>query len=178
VPLGSNLLYTVSILNNGPFDAPNTRFTNTLPASVTLLSASITPPGVLATNQNPISGSLGTFPVGGAATLLLTVRPQSLGAITNTIFVTSDNPDPVPGNNTASLTNSVVPLALLSIRLSTNQVAISWPAALTNYTLEYLSAIYSNASWSAVTTAPSILGGLSTVTETNLGASRFYRLKK
>jgi hypothetical protein len=71
-----------------------------------------------------------------------------------------------------------VPLALLSIRLSTNQVAISWPAALTNYTLEYLSAIYSNASWSAVTTAPSILGGLSTVTETNLGASRFYRLKK
>jgi uncharacterized repeat protein (TIGR01451 family) len=176
---GGSLLYTISILNNGPFDAPNTRFTNTLPSSVTLLSASINVPGaILATNSNPITGNLGIFPIGAAATLLITVKPQSPGTITNTIFVTSDNPDPVPGNNTASITNSVQPLALLSIRLATNQVAISWPAALTNYVLEYVSSINSNASWSAITTPPAISGGVSTITETNLGAAKFYRLKK
>jgi hypothetical protein len=130
------------------------------------------------TNKNPITGSLGTFPTGGAATLLVLVKPQALGAITNTIFVTSDNPDPVPGNNTASLTNLVVPLALLSIHVSTNQVAVSWPSALTNYALEFVPVINSNASWSPVTTPPAISGDVSTVTETNVGTARYYRLKK
>jgi uncharacterized repeat protein (TIGR01451 family) len=176
--VGRDLLYAITIVNNGPFDAPNTKLTNTLPASVKLLSASITNSGVLVTNNNPITGTLGTFTVGSAATLVLKVTPQLAGVIVDTISVSSDNPDPVPTNNAAGLTSIVEPVALLSIRLSTNQVQVSWPAALTNYVLEFQTAFNTNSFWSVITTPPTVSAGLSSITETNLGGGKFYRLRK
>jgi uncharacterized repeat protein (TIGR01451 family) len=56
--IGSNLTYTITVANNGPFNAPNVRITNTLPASVTLKSA-VTTQGTLSTNSNPITGTIG-----------------------------------------------------------------------------------------------------------------------
>ena len=54
--IGSNLVYTLTITNSGPFAAPNVVLTNTLPSSVSLKSAT-TSQGTLATNSNPILGN-------------------------------------------------------------------------------------------------------------------------
>src|SRR5439155_11150573 len=78
--IGSNLTYAITVANNGPFNAPNLRMTNTLPASVTLKSAATTQ-GTLSTNSNPITGALGNITNGTSVIVTLTVVPNPLGTI-------------------------------------------------------------------------------------------------
>jgi uncharacterized repeat protein (TIGR01451 family) len=176
--LGSNLTYTISLVNAGPYSAPNAVFTNVLPATARLVAASISPPWVLATNGNLLTGTITNFGLGNAFVLTITVVPQVIGNMTDTISITSDNPDPVPGDNTASFTTTVEPLALLSIRLLADQVTVSWQVALSNYVLQFQDAFAANPQWLNVSNQPTILGGYESITETNIGSSRFYRLKR
>src|SRR5262249_8863897 len=97
--IGSNLTYTITVANSGPFNAPNVRMTNTLPASVTLKSAATTQ-GILSTNNNPITGALGNITNGTPVIVTLTVIPNTVGTINNTVSIASDNPDLALGNNT------------------------------------------------------------------------------
>ena len=175
--IGGNLTYTISVANNGPFNAPNVRLTNTLPASVTLKSAATTQ-GTLSTNNNPITGALGIITNGTPIIITLTVVPQSLGPIVDTVNVASDNPDPSPTNNSFTVTTTVLPLPFLTIqRTNNNRLNISWPVALTNFGLQAKDALNAN-SWANVATAPIISGDQSVVTETNNSGTKFYRLKK
>jgi uncharacterized repeat protein (TIGR01451 family) len=176
--VGGNLVFTISIFNNGPSPAPNATFTNILPPTVTLNSVTITGPWVLTTNGNILSGSAGSLGVGTSTALIITVTPQATGIITNTISVASGNPDPTPGDNTATVTTTVEPAALLSIRLLPDYVRITWPSALSNYLLEFQDGLTAAPNWSPATSTPSVSGDLEYVTETNNGASRFYRLHK
>jgi hypothetical protein len=175
--IGSNLTYTITIANSGPFNAPNVRMTNTLPASVTLKSAATTQ-GVLSTNNNPITGALGNITNGIPVTITLTVVPQSLGPIIDTVSVASDNPDPASTNNTFSVTTTVLPLPILTIQRTNNdRLNISWPVALTNFGLQSKAALTA-VTWSDISTTPAISGAQKVVTETNNGGMKFYRLKK
>lgn len=176
----SNLVYTITVANNtGPFLALNVNLTNTLPASVTLKSATTTQ-GTLNTNANPITAALGTIPVGNSAIITLTVVPQVTGTITDTASAGSDNPDPNPANNTASNVTTVWPLPFLGIQtLTSNQVKVFWPAPLSNFMLLYKSNLVSlTATWSTDLTTRVISGANISVTETNTGAQKFFRLKQ
>ena len=175
--IGSNLTYTITIANSGPFNAPNVRMTNTLPASVTLKSAATTQ-GILSTNSNPMTGAFGSLDNGLSVIVTVTVVPNSLGSITNTVSVASDYPDPASGNNTFNAITTVLPLPFLTIqRTNNNRLNILWPLALTNFGLQAKDVLGTNA-WSNVITAPVISGTQNVVTETNSGATRFYRLKE
>jgi hypothetical protein len=176
--LGSNLTYTITVTTGGPFVAGNVRLTNTLPPAVNLKSA-ITTRGTLSTNSNPITGALGNITNGTAVVVTLTVVPITPGTIVNTATVTSDNLDPVLANNTFSVTNTVSPLPLLSIRRAApGRVSISWPVALTNFGLQFKTVLSPGTSWSDVTTVPVISGDQKVVTETTAGGGKFYRLKE
>ena len=180
VTLGSNLVYTITIANYGPNTAPNVMATNALPDSVTLKAAAITQ-GTLATNGNFIFASLGALNNGAAVTLTLTVTPNALGYITNTMSVGSDTLDPVPSNNTAFTNALVQSPALLSIQALTNppnQIRILWPADLTNYSLQAKNSMQTNVFWSNVTATATTLGNQRTLTEGNTNPMRFYRLKR
>lgn len=175
--IGSNLTYTITVANGGPFNAPNVQLANTLPASVTLKSAATTQ-GILSTNSNPITGALGIITNGTPVIVTLTVVPHALGPITDTVSVASDNPDPASTNNTFNAITTVLPLPILSIqRTNNNRLNISWQVALTNFGLQAKDTLSTNA-WSNVITAPVISGNQNIVTETNSDGSRFYRLKK
>jgi uncharacterized repeat protein (TIGR01451 family) len=176
VTLGSNLVYTITIDCRGPFDAPNATFTNLLPSSVALVSASISPPWVLATNNNLVTGSSTNFRNGLTSLLLVTVRPLTTGDITSSVSVSSDYQDPNPADNTASIVTTVTPQVLLSVDTFEYGVKISWPLALTNYTLETRDALTADSSWSVVSNAPIISGQLQFVLQTNTSSARFYRL--
>jgi hypothetical protein len=109
----------------------------------------------------------------------LTVTPQASGAITDTVTVANDNPDPASANNTFNATTTVLPLPLLNIQRTNNdRLNISWPVALTNFTLQAKEVLLATNAWSNVITAPIISGNQNIVTETNNGGSKFYRLKK
>ncbi len=126
VTAGSNLVYTIVVVNYGPYDAPNGRLTNTLPAS-TILKSATTTQGSLATGSNPIIGSLDTVRIGVPVTVTLTVVPRAVGSITNTASVGSDYIDPAPANNTSNAVTTVLAPSL-AIQNLTNQVKVTWPA--------------------------------------------------
>jgi uncharacterized repeat protein (TIGR01451 family) len=175
--IGSNLTYTITIVNYGPNDAPNVRLTNWLPDSVTLRSATINQ-GTLNTNANPITGNLGTMVWGAAATFTVSVVPHSLGSITNIMNIVSDNPDPAPDNNTSTITTLIQSPPLLSIILLSNKVNLFWAADLTNYTLQARNSLLTNVYWSNVLTTPLISSNQISVTESLTNTTRVYRLKR
>jgi hypothetical protein len=176
--LGSNLTYTITVTTGGPFVAGNVRLTNMLPSAVILKSA-VTTRGTLSTNSNPITGALGNITNGTAIVVTLTVVPNTAGTIVDTATVTSDNPDPALANNMSSVTNTISPLPLLSIRRAApGRLNISWPVALTNFGLQFKTILNTGTSWSNVLTTPVISGDQRIVTETNAGSGKFYRLKQ
>ncbi|HWH72085.1 MAG TPA: IPT/TIG domain-containing protein, partial [Candidatus Sulfotelmatobacter sp.] len=176
--VGSNLVYTITLLNNSAYDSPGVSFTNTLSPLVQLKSATTTR-GTLATNGNVLTCDLGWVTNHTTVTVTLRVAPQAAGTLTNTATLAGYYPDPNSANNTATTLTRVDPLALLSIyRPSAARVRVSWPAALTNYVLEYKKILATNVYWSNVTTAPIVSGDQQFVTETNSEAAKFYRLRK
>jgi uncharacterized repeat protein (TIGR01451 family) len=178
VMIGSNFVYSVGIVNKGPFPAPNISLTDMLPSSVELVSASITGAWNLATNGDFLVATTGTLGVGASATLALTVIPLAPGNITNTVFVTGGNPDPSPANNVASVVTTVEPLALVSVNLTGNKVKISWPVALSNYVLQSRLNLATGFTWTAVAATPVIAGDIKSVTESNNSPTKYYRLKQ
>ena len=177
IVVGNQLLYTINIMNNGPFAAPGVTLTDTLPVTVNLIAATTTQ-GDLNTNANPVTGNLGQLGVGGNLTVTLTVSPQSTGAITNFATIAGQYPDPAPANNSTNNATFVQPVPILGVRtVPPNQVRLWWPSALTNYALEFKSVI-TTAVWSPVPTLPVTVGSESQVTETNDQSPRYYRLHR
>jgi hypothetical protein len=173
----SNLVYTIILTNGGPVSALNVRFTNTLPTSAVLKSASITQ-GTLVTNTIPITGSIGTMNNQSVVVVTLTVAPTVPGLITNAASIGSDSIDPNPANNSASAVTTVWPLPLLSITnlMSNDLVRISWPAPLSNFTLQFRADLSTNVFWSNDTAPKVVIGTNVTVLKTNVGTPQFFRL--
>lgn len=178
VVVGSNVVYTIIIVNPGPFPAPGVTLTSTL-TGPGLLAAATTSQGTLNTNSSPITGAIGQLGVGHQAIVTLTVTAQSPGMITNIATVASQHPDPLPGNNSFTNTTYVQPLPVLNVRrVGTNQIRISWPAALTNYGLEFKPRLEPTPPWSSLTNPPNIVGSEYQLTETNSEPMRYYRLRR
>jgi uncharacterized repeat protein (TIGR01451 family) len=106
---GTNLSYTLTVTNLGPASASSVTLTDTLPASVTFVSAS---PGCVNLGGNVVC-NLGTVPNGSATNFTVVVTPIAGGLITNSLAVASATPNPNSGNNTASIVTTVnVPPAI------------------------------------------------------------------
>ena len=178
VTVGSNVTSTVTVKNLGPDAAPTVMLTNTLPAGSALISATTTQ-GTLATNANIITASLGTLASNGTANVTLVFAPSAVGGIGVTAAAGSINADPNTANNTVTLPGFVEPLPLLSIELAApNQVNIFWSGLLSNWVLQAKTDLVTNVSWFNVATPPNLVNGTNSVTETNSGTSRFYRLQR
>jgi hypothetical protein len=178
--IGSNLVYTIIVANaGGPDAALNVMLTNKLPASVTLKSASSSQ-GALDTNSNPVIviGSLGTIAKNGTATVTLTVIPQSAGWITNIATIGSDSIDPTLNDHTNIVSTLVWPLPILSINLTNTQIKVSWPAALSNFDLLFKTNLFPATSWTTDQTARVLTATDISVTETNTGTEKFFRLRQ
>ncbi|MFI5617234.1 DUF6923 family protein [Streptomyces sp. NPDC051567] len=102
---GGEITYSIEITNNGPQDSTGWTLTDTIPAGVTGAATS-TPgcgigAGVLTCTGGPLAN--------GASTTLTVTGNAAPGATTveNTARVTGKEPDPVPGNNTSTITTTV-----------------------------------------------------------------------
>jgi uncharacterized repeat protein (TIGR01451 family) len=115
--VGGTLNYTVNIGNNGPVTASAITVSNVLPVFVAIRSATSTR-GAIAFAGNVVIASIPTLGVGESATLSIATIPTGPGALLATSTVTSQYPDPVSGNNIASVTTLVRPSADLVLSLS------------------------------------------------------------
>jgi large repetitive protein len=178
VTVGSNIVYTIKVVNNGPLAAPNVRLTNTLPNSAAIKSVTLPANWLGSTNTNPIEVGAVSMAANSSATLLVTVAPQQPGPFASLVGVGSDYTDSKSTNDVASVTTTVSPLALLGIQTLGSQIRLSWSLALTNYLLESNPDLATGTPWSAVTTPPVVLGAVQYVTVTNQSPASFYRLHK
>ena len=102
--VGDTITYVVTLSNGGPDPATDVQAIDALAAGLSFVSA--TPSQG---TYNPVTGiwSLGTVNVGSQPTLIIQAQIVSPGQSTNTATIThSDQFDPNPGNNSASVTQT------------------------------------------------------------------------
>lgn len=120
--VGSTLVYTLTVVNNGPDDANSVVVTDTLPLSMTYVSDD----SGCANNSGVVTCALGTVTNGQSVVIEITAMASAEGTAVNTATVTSALIDDVPANNTATATTLVI-----TSGASLADVAISKTAPLT-----------------------------------------------
>lgn len=105
VKKGAKLVYTLTLTNNGPSSATNVSLTDILPANISFEGVS--------TSQGKCSGkatvtcAIGTLSSGASATVKITIKPFTVGTITNSASASASVGDPNTANNNASATTQV-----------------------------------------------------------------------
>jgi uncharacterized protein len=118
---GQNETYTVVVKNfNTPLNATGVVLTDTLPASLTFVSAT-TSQGSLVTppvgSTGTVTANLGTIAPGATATVTVTAKTTSAGTVTNSATASSNESEFNPADNTDSSSATVKSAALLKVLL-------------------------------------------------------------
>jgi uncharacterized repeat protein (TIGR01451 family)/CSLREA domain-containing protein len=123
VPIGGDLLYTISVTNLGPAAAANVTMTDQIPPGSVFVSASGTG-WTCAFGSPSVTCTYPVLAVGAAPSIALRVQaPSAAGMITNTASVAADDGDPVPDNDSV-MESTTVTLVTIS-----NLVPTSGPPA-------------------------------------------------
>lgn len=124
VAAGGRLTYTLTARNNGPTAATSVVLTDTLPAGVTLVSASASQGSC--SGSAPVRCALGSLVQGAEARVAIAITAGAAGTITNQARVSAAEPDPDETNNSAQRTTTVA--AASAADLSIQQSAQPDPA--------------------------------------------------
>jgi len=112
--VGMNLAYSADVLNEGPQDATSVVFTDTLPVGVNFVSATSSA-GTCTQSKGVVTCDVGSLSNRSDAQISITITPPATGSITNTMTVSSAQPDLALANNSASQTNAVLPVFTLTV---------------------------------------------------------------
>lgn len=115
---GETVTFTISVSNAGPQAAANVTVTDTLPAQLTLISA--TPSTGSCSGTAVVTCNLGTLNPSATATITLIARMTGTGPSTNTAAVSSSTLDPDSADNQATATftiNAAIPIPVLDARM-------------------------------------------------------------
>jgi uncharacterized repeat protein (TIGR01451 family) len=113
---GSNVIYTLTIINNGPNAANGATFSDPVPSAITVtgvvcanaLGGAACPTALTASQT--VSGSIPTLPPGGSVVITINGTATTSTATFNNVATVTAPPnvsDPIPGNNTSTVTTSV-----------------------------------------------------------------------
>lgn len=132
---GSQITYTFTVRNAGPADATGASLTDTLPASLHLVSAASSQGSCIASG-NSVSCDLGTLSSGAQATVTIVAQAPADGggSIQNTASVSSAVPDVDLSDNSASTTTAVVAAANLSVTHQASAASVAVGGSLTYLT--------------------------------------------
>ncbi|MCC6995955.1 MAG: DUF11 domain-containing protein [Deltaproteobacteria bacterium] len=107
VAVNGNLVYTLTVRNEGPAVATNPFVVDNLPNNVTLVGF-VGPAGSnCQINNGDLECDLPDLAVGASTVITITVRPTQTGTLTNRADVIADQNDPNPANDTATATTTV-----------------------------------------------------------------------
>jgi uncharacterized repeat protein (TIGR01451 family) len=132
---GGNLTYTITVTNSSSILARDIILADALPAGATLVSANLVKVGAFSSTRQECSltgsdlvctlGGIDSF--SGPAIVKVTVTLPATTSLTNSVRVTSMNPDPNLANNVSALTTTVGSTGA-SADLSVTQTASPNPA--------------------------------------------------
>jgi uncharacterized repeat protein (TIGR01451 family) len=107
---GGELTYAIVVANQGTIAAQQVMVLDNLPGAVKLVSAAVSQGFVQPSMGSTIRASFDTIAPGGSATLTIVVETSasSVGTITDTASVTSQQTDPTPGDETTTVTTTVL----------------------------------------------------------------------
>ncbi len=108
--VGQNVIFTITVTNNGPSAASGVTVTDSLPSGFAFVAAQA--------SKGSLSGNIwaiGDLANGENATLMIMARVNSAGTYTNTATVSGNETDPAPGNNTSIITTEPDPQADLAV---------------------------------------------------------------
>jgi aldose sugar dehydrogenase len=117
--VGTNLTYRITVTNNGPAQATIVTLTDTVPAGVTLVSASATQ-GTPCTGSTTVNCALGTLAKDATATVSIIVTPSGQGQVSNTATATAAETDFATGNNSSTINTLIQPAATAPSMLDPN----------------------------------------------------------
>lgn len=120
VDLGQPLTYTATVSNAGPNPASGVTLVDPLPSGVTFSSAG---PGCsYDTGSRTVTCAIGSLGTGASVQRQIVVVPGVAGALSNTLGVSGDQPDPKGSNDSATATTTVnaVSAADLNLTLATS----------------------------------------------------------
>ncbi len=103
VNAGTQLTYTISVKNKGPAQTTNVMLNDSVPAGATIGSIQPSQGTCSAPANGVMSCALGTLAAAASATVSFGATPNTGGTVTNSASVSSDQIDPVPADNNASL---------------------------------------------------------------------------
>jgi len=104
----SNVVFSLSVTNNGPETALETTVLDPLPAGLAFVSATASPNTTVSNSAGAVSWRIGSVAAGGYATLTIEAKGAATGLATNIVTATTASVDPVSANNSAALTVAVV----------------------------------------------------------------------
>ena len=121
VAAGGQLTYTLTVANAGNLAANGVAFSDQLPASVSLVSASTSQGYIMPhIGGGTVTAEIGTVAAGGSVSVVIVVNTSSsfVGTLTDTASVSSQGTDPAPSNESATVTTTVETAADLAIALA------------------------------------------------------------
>jgi len=167
--VGTNVTFTLTIVNNGPSSAANVQVSDPLPAGYQFVSAA---PSVGSYNSaTGVWSGIGTLANGASASMTVTATVLATGPYLNTATVSTSTTDPNPGNNSASAGTSPVAVASLALTKTDNSATYT-PGGAGTYVIVVTNGGPSAAS--AVTVSDSLPAGVTldgTVTCTPSGTA-------
>ncbi len=176
---GTSVTYTIVASNIGPSTATGVSVADTFPGILSGCSTtSVAAGGATGNDAGPTAGNLNdigiTLPPAAAVTYTATclISAAATGSLANTATISAATTDPVPGNNSATDTDTLTPSADLAIT-KTDGAATEVPGSAVTYTI-----VASNAAGPSVATGvsvadsfPGILSGCSTTSVAAGGAT-------
>lgn len=126
--VGADLVYLVTVLNNGPGTATGVTVDSLLPSDVSFISAA-TGQGDALLIGNTVRARFGTLPSGLPAVVKITVQPSVVGttSVTSTAYANEvEVPGVDPHPNSVSLTTPVAPAADVAVSMAAStSIALS-----------------------------------------------------
>lgn len=105
--VGGTVVYTIQVMNHGPFAATGVMVTDALPVGASFASA-FASQGSTTNVDGVVTCDLGDLEVGGAATVTIRATANIGGTLVNSVSVSAVETDLNPANNTAQTTTVVL----------------------------------------------------------------------
>jgi uncharacterized repeat protein (TIGR01451 family) len=115
VYVGELLTYTLTVVNNGSYDASGVILTDTLPGNVTVVFIGTNQGSCIGPQLGNVVCNLGVISMGGVATVTIVVSSEDGEDLSNHAMVTAATGDPFPENNFDTLNTVVLDSADLTL---------------------------------------------------------------